>query len=480
MSRGPTWDDVQNLIAKALSSIEAHVNALMGTATSSGSLVPPANGSWTTPAWFISPQTGSDTNAGTSALAPLKTYARLTQLWGTTSPTLRQNTTITFLTSHTDNTDPVVFHPRIANSAVVIVQGALGAAQTIATGVLANVTAKNRGTPQLLQANLGALAVAGLLLVNATRGSARCWVYQNVTGNIWTLTQPLAPETIPATLTFPALVDTFANGDAFTLFKPVQVNLVDVSSTLIDYDGAFNNVLYLSDLTIFDPQGASNDNCYRGAHVWMLECGTQRSIYRTSPTNDQYELTVNVFNDGGWYDDGASDGEFDAIVGGCITGAGQVNASPRTAFDGDIILSPAVLSSPQGVTLALVNISTTLTMGGGRSALIDIAGGYGPTVNGQALWGTGGIQLLGVASFYYKPDFGAEAIMLFKGGITINGNGAGTTACSFVPATPPTGVVTIHAGIAVTPATLDAAAGAAGFGGLAFNPGGASIVASEG
>lgn len=438
--------------------------------TGNTALEAPANGSWSEPAWFISPQIGSDTNTGTSAVHPLKTWARLTQLQGTIAPILRQDTVTTFLTSHTDNTDPVVFHPYLANGANVQIQGAL---QQVAAGTLASVLSKNTVDGILLQADIGPNGAPGLLLVNTTRNSARCWVYQNMAGNVWSLTQPLAPMSVPTPPdTFPAEIDTFATGDSFILYKPVEVNIVSVEATVIDYDAAFDNVLYLQNLTVFDPAGATDDNFYRGAHVWMLECATQRAIFRTSATNDQYELTINIYNAGGWYD-GSGSGPFDAIVGGCITGADQCVGSARTAFDGDVVLSPNVLSFPQGITLGRVYIGTTLTMSGGRSTLLDIAGGYGQTVDGQVLWGPGGVQMLGNALWNYKPNFGAGAIMQFTGGITMNGGGKGKTACTFNGATLITGIP-----IAIT--ALDAPAGPTGFNGLAFNPGGAAIVGTEG
>jgi hypothetical protein len=418
--------------------------------------------------WFISPQTGSDANPGTRA-RPLRTWAHLETLWGTDAPHHRQSTSITFLTSHTDNTDPVIFHPYLENGAFDVIQGE---PRVVATGTLAAVTAKDRATGQLLQADLGPQAAAGMVLVDTTQ-NAKASVYANVAGNVWSLTQSLAPVAIPAvSSTFPAEVDTFADGDAFVLYQPVEVNIVDVSSTVVDYNATFNNVLYIYNLSVFDPSGATDDNIYRGAHVWMIEAETERAVYRTSTTNDQYELTINSYNDGGWYD-GSGSGEFDAIVGGCITGADQVIGSARTAFDGDVILTPDVLSFPDGVTLGLVNIGTTLTMGGGRSTLIDVAGGYGPTANGQALWGPGGVQMLGDALWNYKPDYGAAGIMFFMGGITMNGGGQGTTACSLSAGT-------IYCGIPITIPNLDTPSGPAGFGGDAFNPGGAAVVGTEG
>jgi len=98
-------------------------NEALGLGGGSG-LVPT---SWTQPAWFIDPSGangGSDANAGTSLGAPLKTWARLVALWGTNSPTLAQSTTITFMSSHVDNTDPVTFRPYVAKGAAVAIAGA--------------------------------------------------------------------------------------------------------------------------------------------------------------------------------------------------------------------------------------------------------------------------------------------------------------------------------------------------------------------
>ena len=72
-----------------------------------------ANPTWQQPTWFIDPQnvTGlaSDLNSGLDASHPVLTYsAGVAGKWMTTSPTLSQNTTITWLSANTDNTDPVL------------------------------------------------------------------------------------------------------------------------------------------------------------------------------------------------------------------------------------------------------------------------------------------------------------------------------------------------------------------------------------
>jgi hypothetical protein len=438
--------------------------------------------SWSQATWFIDPQnvtgTASDSNTGLTSGTALRTWAQLINNLGTYSPLIAQVTTITFLSSHTDNTDPVIFHPYHTKGGYCIIRGNLGAAQQVATGTLASVTSKVRATPQLLQANIGASGAAGLMLVNSTH-SARCWVYKNVSGNVWSLTQPLAPVTLPSVFPFPALVDTFANTDTYTLYKPTQVNIVDVACTLVDYNGAsFNNMLYLHQLTVFDPQGIASDNVYRGNHIAMIECATQRGIFNNALVNDAEEATFNVYNVGGWFGGAQGTGAVDAIVGGCIAGAGSsCDVAGNVAFDGDFILAPGLgFAAPQGCSIGLMYLETgtTLILSGGKTGLIDLAGGYGTGVGGQTLWGPGGVSLFYNASLFYKPNFTASSIMLFTGAINMN---RGTTASAYNTAVDP---AVWHAGRTVNPGNLDASIAGGGFAGAAIVPGGASIIGSEG
>src|SRR6266567_5503133 len=76
------------------------------------------NRAWTQAAWFVDPLnvTGlaSDKNDGTTALTPVLTYnGGVAARWGTYSPRLRQNTTITFLSRQPDGTDPIICNPYV-------------------------------------------------------------------------------------------------------------------------------------------------------------------------------------------------------------------------------------------------------------------------------------------------------------------------------------------------------------------------------
>lgn len=208
---------------------------------------PTNNPTWTQATWFIDPanSTGlaSDLNSGIDAMHPVLTYnGGVVAKWGTTRPTLVQNTSITWMSDAPANaSDPVVCLPVISgigsgNGVVVTLQGVLGAAQTLHTGALAGVVAKNRPAKQLLEADLGFAAPIGSLVQNTTAGkSSYAWVYQNVAGTVFSLTEPMAPTVLPFNAVFTP-VDTWANGDTFTVFSPVTSGVFGVPNARIDIE----------------------------------------------------------------------------------------------------------------------------------------------------------------------------------------------------------------------------------------------------
>src|SRR5208282_4499219 len=114
---------------------------------------------------------------------------------------------------------------------VATIQAPPGAAQQIFTGTLGAVTPKNRATQQLLNADLGFAAPVGTLIQNTTAGkSSYAYVYANVTGTVFALTQPLNPATLPITeVVVPTEIDTWAAGDSFVAFAPIGVNLAKIA-----------------------------------------------------------------------------------------------------------------------------------------------------------------------------------------------------------------------------------------------------------
>jgi hypothetical protein len=444
-----------------------------GGSSGGGPVIPT---SWTVPAWWIDPVAGSDLNNGTSALTPLKTWAQLVNLWGTNAPILAQNTVITFLSSQPDGTDPVIWRPVVRGGFTASIQGTTPTVVTAGV-VLAGVVAKNRATNTLLQATLGATAALGQMVINTTGGkSSRAWIHKLVAGTTFSLSQPLAPMAVPQTA-YPAEVDTFANGDTVNLVSVVSVNVVDISPVVADYNGAGNNAVYLYQLNVLLPGGAGAFSPARiGAGVVLLECNAQRLLSgngssQSGPnlfTGPSFNACVNVRNIGGL--GGQSKGVGWALVGGTVAPANAVqgifDAGEEPLLDGDIILSGPffVASTTAAGAIGFIAVDTGCTLA--LSGRWFMTGG---TYGGQAIYGGGGVNVFAGGHFIYPSGAGAAvANLLYSGGTRINGQ---PNAHSIISGSPDV----LNGGISLTAAHLDAAAGAAGFGGHAFIPGIGSI-----
>ncbi len=131
--------------------------------------------------------------------------------------------------------------------------------------------------------------------------------------------------------------------------------------------------------------------------------------------------------------------------------------------DGDFILGGAAFWS--NVQLGFVYLDGNLTLSG--RALFDTG-----AAGGHVIYGTAGKVMAlrdaghGLLTGTFTNGWTAPTLVT---GVTIDG---ATTASSIAYAA---NVGTIHNGITTSVANLDAAAGAAGFGGSAFNLGGSSV-----
>src|SRR5271166_2401505 len=113
------------------------------------------------PIWFVDPSdvTGnaSDNNTGTTALAPLLTFAEIVKRWGTNEPTLNQATTIIFLSDQPDFSDPVDIAPisnqynlTIIGTPTVLATGTIGVYNSrLTTGGYATGTLDNFTSPEI-------------------------------------------------------------------------------------------------------------------------------------------------------------------------------------------------------------------------------------------------------------------------------------------------------------------------------------------
>jgi hypothetical protein len=429
---------------------------------------PPPNipASWLASSWFIDPAnaTGAaaDSNACTTETAPCLTFAAVAHQWGTYSPRLRQNTTLTFLSSHSDNSDPLYLSPLLEDGAALAVQGVLGSKQQLAAGTLSNVVSKNRASGQLLQATLPAGAAVGQLVANTTK-SSRAWVYKSAGGNGWFLSQPLASQA--ADSYHPDEDDTWADGDSIVLYQPVAVNIAEASPNLTDSGPSFQ--LVFEQLTILSPSGSGLDDLMLGSDsdAFFLETAVQRRIVMGVGPAQTLPFFINADISGSVQAGLASPGAYLSFIGGQVRSPMLLRGGDP---DGDLILGGDCRLIDGSFGTAFVDAGATLSLVEGTAGINAAA--VAPTqYGGPFLWGPGALDVGGGARLEYPAGQGkAQATFLQSGRITLNGE---ATACAVDTA----GSGGWKCGIALTASNLDTPISSGGFGGTAVNPGGGAI-----
>ncbi len=424
-------------------------------ATGSSPIIP---SSWTVGGWYIDPANASgcasDSNSGTSStcssggIGPLTTWGELqVHRWGCQGggqvcPRLQQTTTITWLSSSSGNADPVYVNLASEKGGTVTLAGQLGTAQQVCSGTLSGVVAKNRSTAQLLNATLCASLSPGLLVVNSTHSSS-AWTYKLVSGTTWAMTQPLDRTLFTE-------VDTWANGDSYTVYRPVSVNIVQLSDLLEENNASFNNALHVNDLTILDPQGTGNDNLDIAPHprVWMAEVSIQRTL----------EL-------GGLYATGITPAAFrntdfaGGVAGGVVTpiepSFEAVGGDLRTFFNpvGPIDWSYDFIVGTSGnvygggsIEQIFIDSGVTLRIDG----TVQMHGDAGLT--STFIWGPGTFNYQGSGHLTYPSGGGAAAAAFLVTTLQLNGQ---TLGCVAKPSSS-----TITCNTTVSAASLDANLGA--------------------
>src|SRR5579859_415716 len=434
--------------------------------------------------WFISPQTGSDGYDGTSSTftsgntGPLKTYRELARRWGTYSPILNQDTTITFVTGHTDNSDPVIFNPYVGKASFVLLTGTPSAP---VSGTLGTITAKNRNSNVLLSvSSVPGGGAVGQYIVNSSRSNSRCLIYKSLGGGAFTLTQPFIAITLPRNLV-PAEDDTWASSDNVTVSTLPTVNLVSFKPQVLDGNlvsgtkGISVAKSYVQGIIVYDPFPGTNTNA------------TGESVLATNTWARFFDVVfqrrVNV--EGGIFS--VSAGTNNCGIANGITVASNQGANfsylmiggwvsgtiygSSLEFDGDIISTALMaINGVAGIgAMAMDGTASLIGLIGGKIQVVAI------NYSTAQIYGTGHItissanvflQILSPGHVQYPSGAGAAAATFTNPGIiTLDRQ---TTAYSI-------NGTTLNAGITISPANLDAAAGAAGFGGIAFVFSGSSI-----
>jgi hypothetical protein len=427
---------------------------------------------WDQATWVIDPKdsTGlaSDSNTGLTALSPLKSWnGGVVARWGTIAPTLAQNTTIEWLSPHTDDSDPVLFTPTTKEGATVIMSGAFTAANLIASGVFGTVTPVNKalGVAQALEIVMPtAASLYGAILVNTTKGATSTFV-RLVSGTTWIVSAPLLEQSMP-----PASIlyteSSATTGDSFAAYAPTAVNLVYVKPTVSTLNASSTNPLYLYRLKSFDPSGTDGTNLfhYAGDMILVDFVHGRRPQANVDGVSLIQRMVNNYFPVGLMTDlripSTLSPNAQHSLQGGCVGGPSCVSSGLYNCC----LLSDVALAAHSGVLDVVACQYGTVYIDAGVT--VNLATGRHEQKTGftNQWWGPGTLNVDGNSILFYPAGAGAAAATFTQTGWELN-KGASAWASDS----------TSFYSVVLTSAALDAAAGAAGFGGAAFNVGGASI-----
>jgi len=412
--------------------------------------------------WHVNPATGNDENTGLSTGQALATKAEIMRRWGSWSPTL-DGVHVVVTQDFGDgsgSTDPWLGAPNFVNGATLLYTAALPAPAF--TGTLDVVAAKNRPANTALQSSFTTATGginANMMLVNATRGGSVAFVQRNLGAGNWQLSQPLTPY-VPTGFSSVTAVDSWASGDAITGYNLVTANIARLGGQSVDYQPAFAGAsCVVQHVQILDPEGGGAFDPLQVTGeiaVIIAESAIQRSL--------DWELgqtlvtgLVNVANFGAiTLLAGGSPGP--NTGGPIVTGGFSSNlflSAENASFQLDTIIdAPGLLAlvTHQCEFLNVFYDTNTTNQCSGNCSMTGVQ--YGP----------GGINLREGLIAYSN----GSAVNSFPLGLGIKLDG-GTVAYS--SSTGAGNVVTAHGQVPLTPANLDAAAGAAGFGNLAYIPG---------
>ena len=430
-----------------------------------GPFNPPENGSWTQATWFVDPSNvsghASDANSGLTDTTPLLTWRELGRRFGTSRPAIDIDVSITVMSSITTS-DP--FSLVNLGLGAVTISGSQTVGQA-SSGVIAGFVAKNQTTGVLASFTALSGMAIGQTVRNDTRGSYST-IYKLADG-IATLSQAmnfLDPSGIPSE------DNTWANGDEIVSFVPPTAYFQEVGdlaySELPLFEGGG---IVIQDLTLNNPLNPNAsitvypqsffDRCpilcavsastlsYTFAEsVVFTGCFIEANIIGYSSSFNSEEIVISPIS------------FFAGICNWCLC--------PLT-FGNDAILG-AIGEQRHNLSGGnIINFAPGLYI----DAQDCIVYGFFDCAIGP-IWGPAGSLLSVIQGTISYDQISPAADTFLFGGTLAVGPAASETAYSLSTTA---GVTTIHGGIALTPANLDAPAGSAGFGGTATNLAGAAI-----
>jgi hypothetical protein len=446
-------------------------------------------------AWFVdfanTSGCASDNNrtcslatCGTSGDGPCTSFGSIVSRWGTTSPYLAQTTTITWLSS-SPLTDFVAVTPvyAVANAKVLVFQGV---PTVLGTVTLGTVTPKNRNTPQLLTAVMAGVAEGQFLVNPAPNGvsanASAAFVYTNVSGNTWNISQPLKRLPPGTSISGTTEVDTWTAGDVVTIetFPSVNIERVEPTFGLVQS----NPQTWINNVNLPDTDSVTNWGGTQWGPLVMTESTNHNCVsFNGSIVNFRRNSLgeANVYsweqcastNPGNWYPPAGDAASLINFYGGVIKTA---QALGMVDFDFDTILNQGTtydwIWSQSAVGLLYLDTNAGLWLM--PNSVLNVVSGAAMTPSNQAIiWGPGYIAPTGLSRINYANGAGnAAATFLNGGGIAFYGLVGVTRACLGGTLVAAGGAATCN--ISLTPANLDTNLGAS-FGCLGHPTGGPAV-----
>lgn len=445
-------------------------------------LVPPQNGSWgrvgvNTTAYIDfqnSSGNASDLNppnpngTGWTPQAPLRTFRGLTRWWGTIAPVWSGLSYRTIYMSDGDlsGADSAVAFPLIYNGCIPSVEGSTPT--VLSAPQFTRTAARNRapGANSLLCGTLSFGVIApGTPVDNVTPGKLSRSFFRKVAGSQWA--QPFAHQS-PGSGFSPAQVNSWNTNDILNVLQYTKADIACFLPQIVgDNAPSFTNALTIWQLRLIDPNGfvigAGNSSLQINANVWFTECVVERDVSSEGGGfGAQAQMSKNCYFLGGY-----NNNTNPAIVGGVIEG---LNLSPPHDFG--VITADAIISSfanVSGAQVGIVYLDCPLDILG--EVAVEQSLGYG-----TAVWygsTAADVRLHELANLGLHDGITWTQALTYPNAIAL-GVVMNNTRQAFSMSVGG-GVGTINGPITTTVNNLDAPVGPAGFGGVAFRPGGASL-----
>lgn len=404
---------------------------------------------WLQADWWIDWLGGNDTNDGKTAATAVKTVmSGVVSKWGTTKPTLQQNTTLHIMSDQPLNVESIVLEPNCNGFRFNIFQVpvVVGDPHRLGTNVvLAGLIAKNRTTAQRLTITLDKNYPGGTIVVNTTHVSTA--KIDTMAGNVATMCQPVSNE-------YGTVVDTWTNGDVVNVNAPTVLNIQRYVLTGAAFDAVTSAYSLIVGILAPDPNGVLQNG--------MITVGVDTEVAAFKDCS--FVSPVAVASGAGtilftncWQDPNYTMVAIGAttILGGRWPYSSFLSVTPST----NVVDCDASVDRIYGyVSVGTAYIGIVLVAGSYTQGIVSsVAEGY--ITNLAFIWGPGAMRSAYGGKFILRSNVLTWApALLLTGGLTIDSLAVGST---FNPATGAWSVGTV----ALNPAALDAAPGKA-----IFNP----------